>query len=254
MTKISIVVPVYNEINTIEEVLNTLRELPFPEKVSKEIIIVNDKSNDGTDKILSKYSKIKGFVILNNKKNMGKTFTVQRGILASTGELVVTQDADNEYDPYDLIKMVIIMLNDPNLDAIYGNRFNRRNRNKGMNFIGNRVLSAISNFFTIHRGLYVRDMEVCYKMIRGDLFRAIAKTFQSERFGLEPETTAKLAIFGAKVINVDIHYFPRNMQEGKKLHAFKDGLQAIEQIVKNNIQSNLNLGLHSTEISNISGK
>jgi glycosyltransferase involved in cell wall biosynthesis len=230
MKKLSIVVPVYNEEKTIRYVLKTLLDLPMPEDIEKEIIVVNDNSTDRTNQVLEFFKK-KGIAVLRNKENLGKTGTVQRGVLASTGDVVVVQDADNEYEPYDLLKMVILMAHDPRIDAVYGNRFHKRNKNKGMNHLGNRFLTMVSNFFTIASGIYVKDMEVCYKMIRGDLFREIAETFQSDRFGLEPETTAKLAKRRANVRNIDIHYYPRSIQEGKKLDALKDGARALKQIV-----------------------
>ncbi len=234
MKKLSIIVPVYNEENTIKNVLKTLLNLPMPNGMEKEIIVVNDKSTDKTGKLIESF-KNKGVKVFTNKVNLGKTGTVKRGILASTGDLVVVQDADNEYEPYDLLKMAVLMSSDPRIDAVYGNRFNKRNKNKGVNYIGNRALTLISNFFTLPSGVYVKDMEVCYKMIKGELFREIASTFQSDRFGLEPETTAKLARSGAKVKNMDIHYYPRSFNEGKKLDAFKDGTRALVQIIMFNI-------------------
>lgn len=237
MKKLSIIVPVYNEIKTIESILKTLKELPLPKGFKKEVIVVNDNSNDGSERIIKKFNKLRNFQIVNNKRNLGKTGTVKAGILKSTGDFVVVQDADNEYEPLDLIHMIQVFLDDTRIDAVYGNRFNKRNVNKGINHLGNRFLTAISNFFTIPQGVYVKDMEVCYKMIKGPLFRNIARTFESTRFGLEPETTAKLAKSRAKVVSIDIHYFPRGNNEGKKLNAIEDGIKALKEIIRFNAMS-----------------
>lgn len=237
MKKLSIVVPLYNEINTIESILKTLKDLPLPKGFRKEIIVVNDNSNDGSEKVIRKFNKLRNFKIINNSKNLGKTGTVKRGISKTTGDFVVVQDADNEYEPLDLIHMVQVFIEDKTVDAVYGNRFNRRNVNKGVNHLGNRFLTAISNFFTVPQGVYVKDMEVCYKMVKGDLFRTIAKTLESKRFGLEPETTAKLTKAKAVVKNIDIHYFPRGNNEGKKLKALEDGVQALREIIRFNALS-----------------
>jgi glycosyltransferase involved in cell wall biosynthesis len=237
MKKISIIVPVYNEENTIEKMVKTLLQMPFPNGIKAEVIVVNDASTDSTTELLNSLPTNKSLKIFNNKTNKGKTATVQKGILNSAGDIVVVQDADEEYYPYDLIRMSLHMINDPKIDAVYGNRFNKRNKNKGVNYLGNRFLTAVSNFFTLPQGVYVKDMEVCYKMIKGSIFREIAATFQSDRFGLEPETTAMLAKAKAKVINTDINYFPRTHSEGKKLNAFQDGFKALGQIIKFNLFS-----------------
>jgi len=237
MQKISIIVPVYNEEKTIEKIITTLLRMPFPKGLKAEVIVVNDASTDKTTQILQDLPTNKNLKIYNNKQNSGKTATVQTGILKSTGDIVVVQDADEEYYPYDLIHISLLLLSDQTVDAVYGNRFNKRNKQKGINYLGNKFLTAVSNFFTLPQGIYVKDMEVCYKMIKGDLFREIAATFQSDRFGLEPETTAKLAKLKAKVINTDINYFPRKQNEGKKLNAFQDGFKALRQIIKFNLVS-----------------
>lgn len=237
MKTISIIVPVYNEAETIEKIIKTLLQMPFPNGMTQEVIVVNDASSDGTTEILNTIKDNPNLKILHNKQNLGKTGTVQKGILKSTGDIVVVQDADDEYYPYDLIRMSLLMTTDPTIDAVYGNRFHVRNKNKGINYLGNRALTLISNFFTVPQGIYVKDMEVCYKMIKGDLFREIASTFESDRFGLEPETTAKLAKAKAKVINTDINYFPRTHYEGKKLKSFHDGSKALWQIIKFNLLS-----------------
>lgn len=237
MKKLSIVVPVYNEEKTIKKVLQTLIELPLPKEVRKEIIVINDSSTDTTAEILRQYTVTSGVIILTNKENLGKAGAVKRGIMRSTGDYVVVQDADNEYYPYDLLRLLSKMLSDDSIDAIYGNRFHKRNRNKGLNYAGNLFLTAVSNFLTAPYGLYVKDMEVCYKMIKGDLFRDIAQTLESNGFEIEPEITAKLAKSRAKVHNVDIFYYPRGHKEGKKLNSFRDGRKALLQIFRSNLFS-----------------
>lgn len=233
--KLSIVIPVWNEENTITNILSQLINLSLP-KIKKEIIVVNDGSTDNTAQELEKFADYKDVKVLHNEENMGKTQTVKRGILESTGDLVVVQDADLEYDPKDLIKFVRAFQQDPKLDAAYGNRFHPGNEDKGPNYFGNLFLTWFSNLFTGFRGFKVNDMEVCYKMIKGKLFRQIADKIETtSMFGLEPEVTARLAKNRAKVKSIDISYKPRGAKEGKKMKAIKHGLAAVKEIVKYNL-------------------
>lgn len=241
--KISIIIPVYNEEKTVSQIIKKVKKLKFPKKIKKEIIIVNDASTDKSMTFISKAIKNPPedteFIILENKKNKGKSQTVKKGVLNSTGDLVVVQDADLEYDPRDLVKFVKIFLSDPHLDVIYGNRFNKSNKfSSSVHRLGNKFVTFMSNLLTRPKGFAPKDMETCYKMVRGETMRAIFNSLEStSNFGLEPEVTAKLARYrkvGGERLNfkdVDIYYKPRNLTQGKKMKWFKHGFEAILEIL-----------------------
>lgn len=242
--KLSIIIPAYNESATIENVLNAITNLKV--RVKKEVIMIDDGSKDDTLKIAKKFAKKNerdcvGYKILKNKKNLGKTQTVKRGILESTGDLVVIQDADLEYEPEDLIDFIKTFKQNPDIDVIYGNRFARKFENKYFKFyFGNRVVTTVSNFFTMWRGARVGDMETCYKMARGDIFRDIGTTITSRStFGLEPELTAKFFRYkkdGKRLTyqEIPIQYRPRSIEEGKKMKV-SEGFKALIEIVRFNV-------------------
>lgn len=243
MKTLSIVIPLYNEEATIGELLEKVSKMKLPNLMRKEIIIVNDASKDNSTKIVEDFvdmdEKNNRYVLLKNFKNRGKSQTVKKGILASTGELVVVQDADLEYKPKDLEIFVSNFLENHNLDVIYGNRFNSKNKfSSGIHSIGNRFITLISNLFTRTKGFAPKDMETCYKMVRGDIMRSIFKSLEStSNFGLEPEVTAKLARYrkaNGKRLNfkqIDIYYKPRSVSQGKKMRWFKHGLEALLEIL-----------------------
>ncbi|MBN2016433.1 glycosyltransferase [Candidatus Dojkabacteria bacterium] len=241
--KISIIIPVYNEEKTLAEILKKIDKLSFGE-IRKEIIVIDDASKDSTPNILKNYSEQKGFKVLRNSKNLGKTRTVKRGVLLSTGDVVVTQDADLEYEPEDLRVMLDKFIKD-DLDVVYGNRFGSKLKNKGPNYLGNKFVTFFSNIFTSLRGFTVPDMETCYKMIRGDVSRNISKTIESkDNFSIEPEVTAKLSQYRVndrklRVGIVDIYYYPRTSAEGKHLKALQDGVKAFLAIIKFNLRFKL---------------
>lgn len=249
LEKISIVIPVYNEEKTVSQIIGKVAKLKFPRKFNKEIIIVNDASTDKSMTFINKAIKNPPedteFIVLENKRNKGKSRTVKKGILASTGDLVVVQDADLEYDPRDLVKFVKIFLSDPHLDVIYGNRFNKKNKFSSLvHSSGNRAVTFVSNLLTRSEGFTPNDMETCYKMVRGEVMRAIFGSLEStSNFGLEPEVTAKLARYrkvGGERLNfknVDIYYKPRNFAEGKKMRWFKHGFEALLEIFYFNTNS-----------------
>ncbi len=239
--KISFVIPVYNEERTLEQLVTKLEQLNI--EIEKEIVLVDDGSTDTTPQILANYKKRAGFVVLKNPKNMGKSQTVRNGILATTGDIVVIQDADLEYNPENLVSFVNLFLQDK-VDLVYGNRFGKSNKViYWQNWIGNRFLSLLSSVFTgLRSGMWTKDMEVCYKMARGDIFREIGETVVSKStFGLEPELTAKFSKYRLngkplRFEQISIDYYPRTLAEGKKMHAVKDGLKAIVEIFKFNLQ------------------
>lgn len=241
--KLSIVIPAYNEEKTLEEIVVRVVNIKLPANWKKEILIVNDGSKDKTFEIAQcldkKYSEIQA---LENERNMGKTQTVKNGILRTTGNVVVIQDADFEYRPEELPDLLEKMISE-NLDVVYGNRFGKKNKViYWKNYIGNRMLSFFSNVFTYPRvRRYIPDMEVCYKMVDGEVMRDIGKGIVSKStFGLEPELTAKLSRYkkNGKRLRfgiVPISYIPRTVEEGKKMHAFKDGFKALIEIVRFNL-------------------
>lgn len=240
---LSIVIPAYNEEKTLEELVRKVHAIKFPKDYEREIIIVNDGSKDKSWQIMLKLaSELEGIRAIQNEKNMGKTQTVRNGILQSKGDYVVIQDADLEYLPEELPELLSTALL-KNLDVVYGDRFGKKNKViYWQNFFGNKALSAFSNIFTFPRiGVWIPDMEVCYKLIRGNIIREIAQEIVSKsNFGFEPEVTAKLSRYkkNGKHLRfgiVPISYIPRSIAEGKKMNAIKDGLKALREIIKFNL-------------------
>lgn len=235
--ELSIVIPVYNEEQTLSTVLDQISEQDWGAKI--EVIIVDDGSKDRSPQIASQYSqKNRLFRSLVNQTNLGKSQTVKRGILESIGKYVVIQDADLEYEVNELAEMFRIIRKE-DYDVLYGNRFGHNNKIIYMqNYIGNHFVSMFSNFFTYPRiKVYIPDMEVCYKMGRGGIFREIAQTIESKsNFGFEPEITAKFSKYGKLKFGIHpIHYHARSVEEGKKMKAFRDGFKAAYEIVKFNV-------------------
>jgi len=244
MKKLSIIIPVHNEAKTLDKIITKVTILKLPNKISKEIIIINDGSSDNSLEIIKRYSKKnKEIKYINNQKNLGKSQTVKKGILASSGDYIIIQDADSEYNPNDISKLVAYAIKN-NLDVVYGNRFGKKSKIVYLeNYIGNRLLSFISNIFTYPRlKVWIPDMEVCYKLIEGTIARKIAKNIESiSSFGFEPEVTAKLSKYKDKNKRhlkfgvVYINYYPRTKKEGKHMKAFKDGFKALKEIIISNL-------------------
>ena len=241
---LSIVIPVYNEEKTVLRLLDKVSSLKLPYNMRKEIIIVNDCSTDNSEKLIdmfikSNQSESDSYIYLENKRNRGKSRTVRKGVLASTGDFVVTQDADLEYKPQDLIRFLRLFYQEYNTDVIYGNRFNSQNKFSNLiHSAGNRFLTYISGIVTGPRGFAPKDMETCYKMVRGDIMRALFKSLESKsNFGLEPEITAKLVRYrkpnGRRLVfkEIDIYYKPRTVSQGKKMRWFKNGIEALLEIL-----------------------
>lgn len=242
--KLSIIIPAYNEAKTLQELVEKVLDVNFPFNIEKEIIIVNDGSKDNTSQIAHDLADRESGLIYayDNEKNSGKSQTVRNGISKSTGDLVVIQDADFEYDPNEIIDLINLM-KEKDLDVVYGNRFGKKNKViYWQNYIGNIGLSIFSNFFTFWRiRTWIPDMEVCYKLIKGDVARDVAKEIVStSNFGIEPEITARLSKYKLngkrlKFGVVAISYFPRSIAEGKKMKAFQDGFKALKEIVRFNL-------------------
>lgn len=220
---LSIVIPCYNERNNIESLVQRVLDAPVP---NKEIIVVNDKSTDGTDEILEE--KIRPLVskIIYHEQNGGKGRALRTGFAEATGDFVIVQDADHEYDPNEYPKVLQPLL-DGETDVVYGSRFlNAKAKGYKANQIANKFLTCLSNVFT-HQ--HLTDMETCYKCFKREVIQAI--DIKENRFGFEPEITAKITDMGIKIKEVPISYAPRTNEEGKKI-GIKDGIRAIICIFK----------------------
>lgn len=244
-TLLSIVIPAWNEEKTLEALVGKVLAVKFPNDIETEILIIDDGSSDQTLTIARTLaSKHKNIFTHKNPKNVGKSQTVRNGIMKTKGDIIVIQDADFEYNPKELTKLLSLMRKQ-NLDVVYGNRFGVKNEVIYLqNYLGNRFLSAVSNIFTYPRlRVWIPDMEVCYKMMRGDLARKVGRTIAStSSFGLEPEITAKLSRYkqNGKRLSfgiVPISYKARTFEEGKKMHAFRDGAKALKEIIVFNTRS-----------------
>lgn len=238
-SKLSVVIPAYNEEKTIEQIVEKVASVDF--KIDLEIVVVDDCSADSTPKILEKISKKYNLISIRNEINLGKSKSVAKGIENTSGDLVVVQDADLELNPNDLLKFVELFQNQ-DVDVIYGNRLSNNNKYLyKQNYIGGMFLSLVTNIFTYPRiRTYIPDMTVCYKMVSGNIYRELSKKLINEyRFGFEPEITIRLARYKKdgrslkfKVLNIE--YNPRSKEEGKHLNAVKDGFETLVTIIKSN--------------------
>jgi glycosyltransferase involved in cell wall biosynthesis len=227
---LSIVIPCYNEISTIDTIIDAVDKSPYP---YKEIIIVDDFSTDGTREKLANEIESSGLVskVLYHEKNKGKGAALRLGFSEAKGDVVIVQDADLEYDPQEYGKLVKPIL-DGKADVVYGSRFVGSDAHRVLYFwhrLGNSFLTLLSNMFT---NLDLTDMETCYKVIRREHLQNI--TIEEDRFGFEPEITAKLAKTKCRIFEVGISYYGRTYKEGKKI-GWRDGVSAIRCILKYNL-------------------
>lgn len=231
--KLSIIMPCYNEKATIEKILDEVMDVDLG-TTKKEIIIIDDGSKDGTREILKRRAASnKSIKLIFQKENQGKGAALKKGILESTGDVVVIQDADLEYDPQEYPRL-LYPIERGHADVVYGSRFiggEPRRIIYYRNQVANKFLTMLSNIFT---GLNLTDMETCYKMFIGDLVRELGKDLKAQRFGFEPEITARVAKSKARVYEIGISYYGRSKEEGKKI-GMKDGIKAIWEIIKFNV-------------------
>lgn len=231
--KLTIIIPCYNEKPTIEKLLKEVEDVDLG-STKKEIIIVDDGSSDGTRDILKTLSaKNKSISLIFQDHNQGKGAALKRGILASTGDVLVIQDADLEYDPQEYIRL-LYPIERGHADVVYGSRFIGGEPHRIIyyrNQVANKFLTMLSNMFT---GLNLTDMETCYKMMRGDLARTLGKNLVAQRFGFEPEITARISKSKVAVYEIGISYYGRSKEEGKKI-GLSDGLKAIIEIIRFNL-------------------
>jgi len=234
--KLSIVIPCYNEARTIHRILDKITEVVLTHDIEKEVIVVNDCSTDNSREALETYASGSGLNIMlfHHEVNQGKGAALHTGISKATGDFIVIQDADLEYDPAeynDLLKPVMNGM----ADVVYGSRFAGGNPHRILFFwhsIGNKILTAISNMFT---NLNLSDMETCYKLFKREIIQSIK--LKEKRFGFEPEVTAKIARYpDVRIYEVGISYYGRTYAEGKKIN-WRDGFRALYCILRYNLFS-----------------
>ena len=223
----SVVIPVYNEVSTIAELVERVEAVP----IAKEIILVNDGSTDGTADVLNELAREKGVRVLHHERNQGKGAALNTGFAVAKGDIVIVQDADLEYDP-DYYPKLIQPITEGRADVVYGSRFVSGDSHRVLffwHYLGNRLLTFVSNCFT---DLNLTDVETCYKVFRRDVLQQLQ--IEEKRFGFEPEITAKIAKMGCRVYEVGISYHGRSYLEGKKI-GWRDGVSAFRCILKYNL-------------------
>jgi glycosyltransferase involved in cell wall biosynthesis len=226
--KLSIIIPVFNEVSTIRAIVAAVRDAPVPDR---EIIVVDDGSTDGTRELLEREIAPLVDRVLLQERNQGKGAALRRGFAAATGAIVVVQDADLEYDPQELPALIRPIV-EGKADVVFGSRFMGGQPHRVVYFwhmIANRGLTLLSNMLT---NVNLTDMETCYKAFRREIVQRI--TITEDRFGFEPEITAKVAKLGCRIYEVGISYYGRTYAEGKKI-GWRDGVRALYAILKYNL-------------------
>ena len=229
--KLSIIIPVYNEAKYIAKVIDALHEVNFP--CETEIVVIDDCSIDDSWQIINSINNKKSNLVIHQLgQNSGKGAAVRAGIKLASGTHIIVQDADLETDPNDICRLLQPILGGK-ADVVYGSRFhsNSNQVRKTYHYLGNKFLTFLSNLAS---GIYLTDMETCYKLVPAKILKSIDLT--SNRFGFEPELTAKLAKLGCRIEEYPISYYPRTYRQGKKI-TWKDGIAAIWYILKYNLFS-----------------
>lgn len=234
---LSIIIPCYNEGPTVHRILDKVKEVELLNSITKEIIIVNDCSTDDTQQVIEAYIRANpdsNFRLLNHETNKGKGAAIHTGIQKATGDYLIIQDADLEYDPREFNLLLQPVL-DAGADVVYGSRFIGGNAHRILFFwhtIGNKFLTGLSNMFT---NMNISDMETCYKLFRSDIVKSLV--LKEKRFGFEPEVTAKISkVPDIRIYEVGISYYGRTYSEGKKIN-WKDGFRAIYCVLRYNLFS-----------------
>jgi glycosyltransferase involved in cell wall biosynthesis len=223
--KLSVVIPCYNEIDLLPHLIALVKTAPVSDK---EIILVDDGSTDGTTDLIRTSMEKEVTKVIYHQSNMGKGAAIRSGLAAVTGDIVLIQDADLEYDPAEYPKLITPIL-EGKADVVFGSRFMGEGPHRVhmfWHYVGNKLLTVLSNMFT---NLNLTDMETCYKAFRAEVLKGI--TIEQNGFGLEPELTAKVAKLHCRVYEVGISYYGRSYGEGKKI-TWKDGIKALYVIVR----------------------
>jgi glycosyltransferase involved in cell wall biosynthesis len=232
MDRLSIIIPVYNELATVEELLDRVRSAELPEGLSRQIVIVDDGSCDGTTELLERLKESwgDGVELLLHAENQGKGAALRTGFAAADGDIFLVQDADLEYHPRDYQALLAPIL-EGEADVVYGSRFHGGAQRVLLfwHYLGNRALTFLSNLLS---DLNLSDMETCYKVMRREALDGIK--LRSNRFGIEPELTAKLAKRKLRIYEVPVSYYGRTYAEGKKI-GWRDGVAAVWAILRYNL-------------------
>ncbi len=226
--KVSVVVPVYNEVDTILKIVDAIQSSPAWDKMVREIIVVDDCSTDGTRDKLLNIENLDSVKVLYHEKNCGKGAALRTGFNHCSGDIVLIQDADLEYDPNEYPRLLDPILNDK-ADVVYGSRFLGSGPHRVLffwHYVGNKWLTTLSNMFT---NLNLTDIETCYKVFRKEVIDSL--TIKENRFGVEPEITSKVARGKWRIYEVGISYYGRDYSEGKKI-GWKDAVRAFYVILK----------------------